>query len=529
MSHLKHSQKYRRDLIAVSVFILLIVLSWLPQFLTINPGISYGDEGVVAQAAKRVVSGQLPFRDFVTMFPPLTAWWYGSFLAMLGTTFFALRLGVLVTALLVLLAADRVFARLAPRQISGVVVLLSFLAFFGGPYWFIASHHWLSLLFCLLSLALLLPGQEASLPPFSRVFFAGTTAAAAALTLQHKGGLWLIAVSVVFLLHPWPHARALLGRFWLGAVALTLPIAVFFGVQVGWGALLDQLVTGPLTSYHQVYGHRGGTIVKDLLVNWQNVSTALPSAGAGLPGWLAYATWNLGFLGRFLIHFLPLLGIAGLVWLWRSRAFPRLSLLLVTAFFVANYLATFHRFHETTLVFAAPAAVLVLALVVVEGRRRGSRFLGRIFPVGWAALFLSVAVGFALLEMLPGKQAVKLPAGTVYSTFPAEAEEMAGVDKFFRQYRLPGDKVLCLSYVPMLYYLFDHENPTPYEVISPISGDKVFGEVREILESRRVRWIVRDNVTFAGTWFGRYLASSYQAKAQIGRLTIYERNPLPGY
>lgn len=528
MSSLGPDRKSRTVLFALAALVLLVVWSWLPQFLTINPGISYGDEGVVAQAAKRVVSGQLPFRDFTTMFPPGTAWWYGLFLAILGNTFFALRMGVLVTAVLLMVIACRVLSRLAPGQVPAYLVLLSYLAFFGGPYWFIASHHWVSLVLCLLSLALLLPDRGEALPSHGRVFLAGIAATGVALTLQHKGGLWLVAVSVVIVMQPWRQAKVLLGWFWGGVLALAVPVATFLLVQVGWQPLLDQLLLEPLAGYHQVVGHRGGTIVKDLLVNWKNVSVALPSAGGGFAGWLAYLTWNLGFLGRFLAHLFPALGALGLAWLWRAHALPKWPLLLLTAFFFTNYLATLHRFHETTLVFAAPATVLVLALVVAEGARRRNRFFAKVFPAGWSALFLAIALGFALLELLPGKRAVKLPVGTVYGMFPAEAAELSGLDSFFQQYRRPDDKVLCLSYVPMLYYLLDFDNPTPYEVISPISGNKVFNEVQGILEKQRVRWIIRDHVAFSGLWFGRYLSSNYQVRAQIGKLTIYERISSPG-
>lgn len=513
--------------LAVAVLILLIVLSWLPQFLSINPGVSYGDEGIVAQAAKRVVAGQLPFRDFSTMFPPGTAWWYGMFMFVFGVDFFALRLGVLVTAFLVILLAFWGYNRLVPRRPFGAFVLLSFLAFFGGPYWFIASHHWLSLVFCLLSLVLLIPARGGEHPCRVSLLFSGIAAAGVVMILQHKGGLWLVAVTVVLTMNPWQQARQLLLWFWGGVLVLAVPVLAYFLVKVGWTPLVEQLIMEPLFGYHKVVGHQGGTILKDLLLYWQNASSALPSDEAGFVGWLSYFTWNLGFLGRFLVHFLPLAGLIGLVWLWHVRLLPRFSLLLLTIFWVVNYLATLHRFHETTLVFAAPAAVLILAVVVGKVDRQLNGFLGKALPVLWIALFLTIATGFALLESLPGKSSVELPGGIVYSLYKAETEELAQADAFLRTYRQPGDQVLCISYVPMLYFLLDLENPIPYEVVSPVSEDSVFAEVQDVLDRQRVRWIIRDNVGFAGLTFGRYLSKNYQAKARIGRLILYERVPEP--
>lgn len=515
----------------LAAVVLLIMLSWLPQMLTFNPGLSYGDEGLIAQAAKRVVNGEWPIRDFFFA-PPVSAWWYGFFLWVLGESFLALRLGVLVTSLLIMLTALWVVLRLTKEQVLPPLFLLSFLAFFGGPYWFIASLHWVSLLFCLLSLVLMLPKSGGDWPSSMPIFWAGAAGAVAALTLQHKGGLWLLAATVALLVAAPGRRRNLVVRFWLGVLAAGLPVFALLIAVSGWDQLFYQLVTFPLTRYHLVPGHRGATIFADLWMNWQNVSAAWPAPGAGLRGWLPYLTWNLGYIGRVVVHLLPFFGVLVLFALWLRRPRTDLPLALLSAFFVANYLATLHRFHETTLVFAAPAAVLILAVWIGEAKKGAGRL-----AIGgqalWISVFFMIAAGFAFIELMPGKVSVALPAGTVYSLYPAEAGELADVQEYFAQHRQPDDQVLCLSYLPMFYYLLDLENPTPYDILTyPINTPEQFDAVQSTLERNQTRWILLDGYSLAGVRLGPYLLSHYRMRVRIGKLTIWERVPsvtLSGY
>lgn len=512
-----------------SIALLLIVVSWLPQMLTLNPGVSYGDEGLIAQAAKRVVNGQWPFRDFFSGAPPGAAWWYGLFLLIFGETFLALRIGVLATALLIMLATLWALSRLTPCNLRPTLMIISYLAFFGGPYWFVASLHWVSLLFCLLGLALLLPAPEANVPSLQRVFWAGVTTACAVLALQHKGGLWLLTATFALATAPRGHAWRLIARFWTGILVIIIPVTILFISVVGWDRLVYQLLTFPLTRYHLVPGHRGVTIFADLWVNWQNVSSAWPASGSGVTGWLQFLTWNLGFLGRTLVHLFPFVGGVALGWLWIRRAQPRLTLALLTAFFVASYLATLHRFHETTLVFAAPAAVLVLAVWVGELQPGRYKSAVSAFSWLWITAFFSMAAGFMSIELLPGKVTSHMPAGAVDSLYPAEAEELAGVEAFLRQQRRPGDQIVCLSYLAMFYYLLDVENPTPYDLLTyPINTPEQFDEVQSILDKTHARWVLMDHYSVAGVGLGPYLLRNYQIRERIGKLKILERRPSPG-
>jgi hypothetical protein len=182
------------------------------------------------------------------------------------------------------------------------------------------------------------------------------------------------------------------------------------------------------------------------------------------------------------------------------------------------------------LVFAAPAAVLVLALWVGEagvGRYKPA-IMG--FSLLWITGFAAIAAGFTAIELLPGKKlTTRMPAGAVDSLYPAEARELAGVEEFFRTHRQTGDQVLCLTYLPIFYYLLDVENPTPYDVlVNPVNTPEQHAEVQKILETNRTRWILLDQRSLAGLLIGRYLQNNYRIRMYIGNLTVLERQPVAG-
>src|SRR6185369_8063609 len=124
---------------------------------------SFGDEGLVAQSAYRIYLGQVPFRDYFTALTPGSYYWYAILFKLFGPSFLVLRLGVMAASLSLLMATWLVLAKFRVTSLPAYLVPACFLAYFGGPCWFIASHHWLSAVLCIAAFALLLPenGREA--------------------------------------------------------------------------------------------------------------------------------------------------------------------------------------------------------------------------------------------------------------------------------------------------------------------------------------------------------------------------------
>jgi len=521
-------QALRRSMfwLVIVIAVLVVILSWLPQMLTMNPDTSYGDEGVIAQAARRVVLGELPYRDYFSAIPPAAAYWYGGALALFGDTFLGLRIGVLLTACMILVCSCSVLYRLGCRNASTYLVVVSFLAFFGGPYWFVASHHWLSLAWLLVSLILLIPGEGESSPAVYRfqLFASGSAATIAAFSLQNKGGAWIFAVMIGLLLIGGKERRRNMLWFLGGVIVTGFSVLTILAALVGMKPLFLQSVWWPLTRYHQTEGHQEISIFSDLLKNWTNVVTPMPSPGAGYPDWIRYLTWNTGYLGRVIVHVLPFSGAAALVYLWRSRLMRRDRAVLLTVFFAAMYLSMLYRIHETTLVFSALAAVIPISVVLGENNTFNG-VIGRLLTSGWIALFSAIALGFVCIEFLPGIATATTAAGTVKTRYAYEAQELSGVQRYLDQHRNPNDMIFCYSYVPMYYFLLQVRNPIPYDIlIYPMNTQEQLDETQAILDHKRCRWIIWNRTSLWGNSFGQYIDSHYTQRAAFPGVAILERN-----
>lgn len=526
--------KGEKNFLGVYAALLLVVLVWLPQLLILTPSTSYGDEGLVAQSARRIAQGQIPYRDFFCMATPGSFYWSAGFLAVFGKTFLALRLSALVTFSLILAGATLLLRRLNVRDLQSYLIVLSFLAFSCG-YWFVVSHHWVSLACCLLSLALLIQPGEAIEKMGCSVMLAGVFAALAAFSLQHKGAVWIVAASIALCFgQPDGKLGEKLKKFWFGILLASLPMVLFFVSSGGLRQLIDQLVLFPLRQYHNLPGHQTIPVFKDLFLNWKNVSASLPD-GLVVSDYLKYITWNVGFLGRVIVHFLIFPGLWALISLWRHRDMPRRNVALLTAFFVAMYLSTLYRIHETTLFFAAPAAVIVIAVALESAGkiRSEGRRPNRLFSVAgeaWIGLFTAICFGFFLIFLFVPTYTVKMPAGLVVSQFEEEAKTLQDVNNFMRLNRKEGEPIFCYSYNPIFYFLLDVDNPTPYDILTfPMNTQAQLDEAQALLEKTKCRWIVWDYNSLWTDSFGQYLAKYYKTKLRAGNVAIMEREEVQKY
>jgi len=67
-----------------SILLLFVALCSIPIFITFNRGINYFDEGYMLEGARRVISGELPYRDFHFIYTPITIYILAFFLRMGG-------------------------------------------------------------------------------------------------------------------------------------------------------------------------------------------------------------------------------------------------------------------------------------------------------------------------------------------------------------------------------------------------------------------------------------------------------------
>jgi hypothetical protein len=515
---LNHNKK---QLITIAMTTLLAIICWIPYLQTLFPHLSYGDEGMVLQSAYRVYLGQIPYRDFFTSSVPGSYYWTAFIFFLFGPTLLAARIGTLVVAAIIMALTCLTLKKFRPKSLLTYLLVGAFLLQFGGPYWFIASHHWVALALSLASFYLLLPNTQNEPSPCKTVL-AGSFAGAAALTLQHLGGIWIICATIAILTTPALKKRTIITQFLSGIALIALPVAIFFITTSGVQTLYYDLIEFPLTQYHKIAAHKGldlsyfSRIIEMVSTSWQTQNNLLDL--------LRTASIATLFTGVVIVNCLPFIGLAGLIFLWRSSSFSRLQLALLTAFFTAHYLKVLFRITDQTLVFAAPAALIIIILAADQLRQRTTtKKATDTFDLTWLTLFGSIAVVTLAFHLYSPKLSTSTPAGTVYSLKPEYHQSLERFSTFFKERNNRGEPVYCYPYSPLLYFLFHTENPSRHDtLVYPMATDEQRAEVIEQLESTGTSWIIMTSQV-SGDPFVQYLEQEYIVRERLPLAFILEK------
>jgi hypothetical protein len=120
---------HKRDLIAVAILIALGLALALPRF---RSGLDLRDEGFLAYGAVRVMEGQIPNRDFVSLQPPSSFYTAAAAFKLLGTSLASLRILGLVIYLTIPILIYAILRRMTspPIAFAGAIPAL----ILGIPY-----------------------------------------------------------------------------------------------------------------------------------------------------------------------------------------------------------------------------------------------------------------------------------------------------------------------------------------------------------------------------------------------------------
>ncbi len=216
--------------------------------------IGRADESHLLYGAKRVLEGQVIYKDFWEVLTPLSYYLFAGIYRIAGTTLLAARVGI---ALIDALGAALLFHLV--RRVSGAAeATLAALVFAGlcVPTWPYASPHWISTTLGLLVATVLL-AETWQRSSRARPFLAGMLAGAAVCVQQQRGfflAVWL-PVAILVLASGLPRAarwRVLRTEIAWGAAGGALVTLVVLG-HAAWAAsptlLVDAIVGFPLKHY----------------------------------------------------------------------------------------------------------------------------------------------------------------------------------------------------------------------------------------------------------------------------------------
>ncbi len=247
-------EKSRTELLLAMLVGAFGILAVLPCFRYTSLG---NDESITLQGATRVLSGQLPYRDFFSFYTPGSYYLFALVFRLFGSTFEGAR-GVLVVYAGLYSGINYLLARrVAPRSASLFISLM--LGLIALPTRFQTLHNWDSTAFALLSLyfAVLACSYSSQFLTFCSGVFCGITLM---IDQERGGGLilgFVIAISTLQLCR----ARPLMKTVALFSTGFSIPmtcILVYFASAGGMREMLTAWVW-PLTHYRMVnrlpYGH----------------------------------------------------------------------------------------------------------------------------------------------------------------------------------------------------------------------------------------------------------------------------------
>ncbi len=439
--------------------------------------LSGADESYLLYEAKRILDGEVMYRD-ISQFVSPGAWWamaglYGLFGASIDTA----RLSMAVLHGGIVATVVSICGALGVRPGLRAAAAVAYVAL-GPPVWPYASPHWLSTLLMLLMLVVALRAPQ-------RTFGLGVLVGLLVAVQQHKGAVtglgvagllalaWLIARRNPAMRQP---ARALLGawlRLGLGAAAVVLPVTLYLLATAGVAPVYRHLIELPMiyrTSNYTPWGH---------------VLGLTPYSTPIVPAVLKYLP---------LVFLVPALRLA--VGLWRRREIAALRARLLLAGFGAIAVASVAYFPDYIhLSFIAPFA-LIAAADTAERGLTALRQPGWLQPAAGAVVASAVliAAGLELGRVMTfTRHAFPFTHDTPFGRVAFATEREIELIERARTLMAESGSDELFSYPSYvgIYLTTGGRNPTPYQWLQPgFHQAQDFAAVVAALDARRVPLVV---------------------------------------
>jgi Dolichyl-phosphate-mannose-protein mannosyltransferase len=437
------------------------------------------DEGLYLYEAKRILEGQVIYRDFFEIVTPLSFYFMALAFGIFGTSMAVARLCMAGVHGVVVLIIYRACRLLGVRPSLAAVAALAHVAI-DFPAFSQASPHWISTLLMLVLLWLLLRS------PARRVrgcLLLGLVAGLLAMNQQQKGGAIAAGVGLILLVEPvWSASRtdlvraqvARLGAYAAGVVGLSAAVLGCFVAVSGFEAVFRALVIFPLFHYSEVNPISWGV--------WPPSATHV-------------------FIFPRLLKYLPLvvpIDAVRCLWRWSQHSGSRelRGTATMALFSAATVLSVAYNPNAAHLALVAPVWLIATAEI-------SESVLQTLLPLHAPALrhCVSAAAGLLLLgltwqmrENIVVRRAVyKYSLNTAFGRVDFSEQGEIALIETVRDLlgEMPSRQLFTYPVYPSLYLLVDADNPTPYQIfLQGYTSPDQYEQTIEILESRRVEVIV---------------------------------------
>jgi hypothetical protein len=462
------------------------------------------DEGILLQGAQRVLSGQVPYRDFFSFYTPGSYYALALLFKVFGSTIVVARTALAFTGALLSLITYLLARRVCSPAIALLMAALATAT--SLPYRFLMLHNWDSTV--LACIAIYCAVRLLEKPNPKSAFALGSFASLTVLFEQSKGaGLWLGLVAgflaIYFVqrrsssLTDTPnHAKlrwGTRGQILALILGLAWPVAITFAYFIAQHSTSSMLADWlwPLHHYSRAnrvpYGYQ----------NWNDEARQAIFNSGSLP--VRLVVWLTLSPGLW-IPALPFLAAGYLAyWIFRARGRPEIDAqsryyIIVTAAFVGLALsAALTRADILHFMYLQPLNCVLLAWLI-EARDIPGRFVksARLLLVGYIVITFFLIGMIPLLGVLSARDRLETRRGVVTT------EKENTVIGYVQKHVAPGETILVYPYLPTVYYLTGTFSPAPYDYFQP--GMHTREQANEIigqLASKQVKAVLYE-ISFPG-------------------------------
>ncbi len=478
-----------------------LAVAW-PRF---RCGMDMADEGFLAYGAERVLQGQIPHRDFVSLQPPGSFYVAALVFKLLGVSLASLRIfGLFIYLTLIWLIYA--IARLGAGPLLALAAAIPAMIF-GLPYFdFTPFAVWQGIVASTAAVLCYLWAFKKR----SRLLalLAGSLTGASVLLRQDQG----LYTAIALLFYSALLRKAAIksetssgaGRIvlfcTLGVILVAFPTAAYWGIHGALPQMFQQLVVSPLTKYAKTSSLPFPIfIARSRLCD--NAFIAMfylaPAAIVLIGRWVGWRIWRHG------MHLSEARLAFATVWsgLFFCQALTRSD--------GAHFLITL-----------VPLFILCAWFWQMCGPSRPASV-----AVACAVAVLLVIATPSVLQTHMGVTYLDLDRGGV------RVRSGADTTLVIRQIRdtVPANRsILCLPYAPMLYFLCERRNPTRWNYLWP--GDQTVEDHKEFVREAMddppgcVLLLGRDNLNDYAPIIHNYIEANFKQTSKFGDLSVYMPN-----
>lgn len=223
---------------------LLFVISFLYMFVGVHYGLSNHDEGAFAYGGARVFTGDVPYRDFWTFYPPGEFYLLACLFKIFGKSLMLIRLLSITLQSLIVVCVYFIAYRLTCKsKIAFIPAILSIL-YIPGPFAYGYYSHPIipALLLSIFSCIVLVAGGKNIL---AGILVGGT------VLFRHDIAFYVFFSQTIALFLFYKNISRFL-KYFSGVLAIIIPVFLFFIVNVGFNELIYDLIVFPAKVYPKV-------------------------------------------------------------------------------------------------------------------------------------------------------------------------------------------------------------------------------------------------------------------------------------